>query len=408
MRIRALLAGVLCLLMPVAAVAAPEPPAFQAYGVADGLPSNSLTGLALDRAGYLWIATRDGLARFDGVGYTVYRHVPGPGGHASGQLRADSVRRQPRPVWVGIEGKGLCMLDRRRGVFSQISQASHPLLKSDDVWAVAETPDRQIWFGTFGGGLYRLDLDGTWRGSCRRPAAPTPCLRKNVLALAVDARGACGSGRPPGFARWNGQGFEPCRAALSGEVFQPVAGARRVVGRHQSMAWTSAMADVRIEQPAWRDALPEAGVDVGACATATARTGSARGAASRSNATRPWVLCDRRMAGDRMVYMSLEDNEGGAVVREQRSAGLRLPPTGSASRFRGARERRSRFARAGARQRAGARLAASGSRRPGRRARSALRRATRRIGLPELRGTPIRAPGGARDRDGAVGGHAKA
>ena len=74
---RALLAGVLCLLLPVMVVAAPEPPAFQSFGVADGLPSNRLTGLALDRQGYLWIGTRDGLARFDGVGYTVYRHVPG-------------------------------------------------------------------------------------------------------------------------------------------------------------------------------------------------------------------------------------------------------------------------------------------------------------------------------------------
>src|SRR6187399_3497460 len=105
MRIRALLAGVVCLAASFAAVATPEPPPFRQFGVADGLPSSSLTGLALARDGYLWIATRDGLARFDGVGYTVYRHVPGAAGSLPGNFVQTVFVDSGNRVWVGIEGK---------------------------------------------------------------------------------------------------------------------------------------------------------------------------------------------------------------------------------------------------------------------------------------------------------------
>src|SRR3546814_7133510 len=55
----------------------PEVPTLRHIGVADGLPSSDVRGLAFDPDGYLWIATIDGLARYDGVGMQVWRHVPG-------------------------------------------------------------------------------------------------------------------------------------------------------------------------------------------------------------------------------------------------------------------------------------------------------------------------------------------
>lgn len=42
------------------------------YGSSDGLPVGSATGAALDADGFLWLATHDGLARFDGAHFEVY------------------------------------------------------------------------------------------------------------------------------------------------------------------------------------------------------------------------------------------------------------------------------------------------------------------------------------------------
>ena len=305
--------------------AAPEPPAFQAFGVAEGLPSNRLTGLALDREGYLWIATRDGLARFDGVGYSLYRHVPGQAGTLPGNFVQTVFVDSRDRVWVGIEGKGLCMLDRQRRVFSQISQASHPLLKSDDVWAIAETPEHELWFGTFGGGLYRLDRDGHMSRFLPEQGQADALPSENVLSLAVDARGTLWVGTTSGLARWAGHGFETLPVEqLSGEVVLSLSSEREGLWIGTNHGLDLRLADGRIEKPSWRDGLPNGPVmSVLRDRDGTRWLSTQRGLALE----RDGVLrrLDGSLAGDRMVHMSLEDSEGGLWFASAERGLLRLP-----------------------------------------------------------------------------------
>jgi signal transduction histidine kinase/DNA-binding response OmpR family regulator len=51
----------------------------QVWTVADGLPVNSINGVVQGRDGYVWVATFDGLVRFDGVRFTVYGTGTHPG-----------------------------------------------------------------------------------------------------------------------------------------------------------------------------------------------------------------------------------------------------------------------------------------------------------------------------------------
>ncbi|RYZ24684.1 MAG: hypothetical protein EOP49_45640 [Sphingobacteriales bacterium] len=41
-----------------------------------GLPEYYVSGLVQDQAGFIWVATRDGLARYDGRQFNVFRHQP--------------------------------------------------------------------------------------------------------------------------------------------------------------------------------------------------------------------------------------------------------------------------------------------------------------------------------------------
>ncbi len=51
----------------------------QAWTTEDGLPQNSVHQVLQTHDGYLWIATEGGLARFDGLSFTVFRHEDQPG-----------------------------------------------------------------------------------------------------------------------------------------------------------------------------------------------------------------------------------------------------------------------------------------------------------------------------------------
>src|SRR4030095_6674029 len=49
------------------------------WGEGDGLPQGSVQAMIQTCDGYLWVGTRDGLARFDGVKFTVYQAENNPG-----------------------------------------------------------------------------------------------------------------------------------------------------------------------------------------------------------------------------------------------------------------------------------------------------------------------------------------
>ncbi len=52
-----------------ATAAVPEMPRFRVLDATSGLPSNVVRAMLQDAAGYLWLATSDGLARYDGTAF---------------------------------------------------------------------------------------------------------------------------------------------------------------------------------------------------------------------------------------------------------------------------------------------------------------------------------------------------
>ena len=57
----------------VAVSSAAGPVRFKTWNTGNGLPQNSIQAIAQTPDGYLWIATRDGLARFDGIRFKVFQ-----------------------------------------------------------------------------------------------------------------------------------------------------------------------------------------------------------------------------------------------------------------------------------------------------------------------------------------------
>ncbi len=142
-------------------------PLFRKFGVADGLPSSSIHALAEDHEGFIWIATVDGLARYDGTGFRLFRHDAGDASSIAGDdVTTIFVDRDDR-IWCGLESHGLDVLDASRKRFTHFTNQADDAtsLVADDVWSIGQAKDGSILLGTGGSGLDRLRFDDASRAT---------------------------------------------------------------------------------------------------------------------------------------------------------------------------------------------------------------------------------------------------
>lgn len=204
-----LFVGLVGSLVALAAMARiPETPQFRRIGVEQGLPSSRINALAQDRAGYLWIATDDGVARFDGLSMRVWRHNPGiVGGMPDNLVNALHIDRDDR-VWLSFGKSGVGVIDTLRRDVRPLPPEQASGLAAADVWAIAETPDGSLWFGTFGDGLFQRDPQGRVHahGPVRAGSGEADAL---VVSLATTADGRLFIGTATGLAQWVDGRAEP-------------------------------------------------------------------------------------------------------------------------------------------------------------------------------------------------------
>lgn len=147
MRFRAVVASLFSLLM-AAGTAAAQQLAVRWYGTADGLVSSNITSLEQDSRGYLWIATLDGLSRFDGTSFVNY--------HAPEDLSEPvvwTVAEDPwGRMWIGTNGQGVARLN------SPVPAGTAPSGRPFDVYRI--TP------GESGNAVDAIAFDGRGRMWC--------------------------------------------------------------------------------------------------------------------------------------------------------------------------------------------------------------------------------------------------
>ncbi|WP_248204764.1 diguanylate cyclase domain-containing protein [Pseudomarimonas salicorniae] len=141
-------------LWPLAA-AAGDYLGLQRYTLRDGLPQLTVTSMALAPAGPIWVGTQEGLARFDGQSFDVFRHQPGePSSLASSSVDALAVDAQQR-LWIGTNDQGVEVRDLQRARMWRLSTGdglAHPTVSQLRIYgpgAIAGTPR----------GFDRLQLD---------------------------------------------------------------------------------------------------------------------------------------------------------------------------------------------------------------------------------------------------------
>ena len=99
--------GIAILVLQISALAAAPGSEYshRVWRIEDGLPQNRIRALCQTPDGYLWVGTAEGLARFDGVRFTIFDHSNATALHDDGILALRVAR--DGALWIGTEGGGL-------------------------------------------------------------------------------------------------------------------------------------------------------------------------------------------------------------------------------------------------------------------------------------------------------------
>ena len=66
----------------------------------DGLSQSSVFSIAQDEAGFMWFGTRDGLNKFDGYKFKIYRHSDDPNSLVGNDIRTLFADPSRKELWV--------------------------------------------------------------------------------------------------------------------------------------------------------------------------------------------------------------------------------------------------------------------------------------------------------------------
>jgi len=120
--------------------------------------SNSLvTDVFQDQKGYMWIATEDGLNRFDGSRMTTYRHIRGDSKSLSSSFVQVIAQSKDGHLFVGCNN-GLQFYNYETDDFTQIPIYQDGLQTNKYVRTILECSNDSILIGVSGGGLQILNF----------------------------------------------------------------------------------------------------------------------------------------------------------------------------------------------------------------------------------------------------------
>jgi ligand-binding sensor domain-containing protein/signal transduction histidine kinase len=181
---------------------------FEQISFDQGLSQINIPVIIQDRQGFLWVGTGDGLNRFDGYTFKVFKHDDADPTSISNNSIWTLYEDKKGIIWVGTHGGGLNAFDPGKETFKiYYPRDNDPAsLSGPDVLSVLEDQNNRLWVGTERNGLNIMDrkTGKFWRFKDyeRYPKALT---EKSIYALYEDNEGNIWVGSYGGLTRISSQ-----------------------------------------------------------------------------------------------------------------------------------------------------------------------------------------------------------
>ncbi len=183
---------------------------FERIAIENGLSQSTVTCILKDHQGFMWFGTQDGLNRYDGYEFTVYRHDETDSNSISDSYIRSLCEDHQGILWVGTSrgggGGGLNRFDPDTKKFTRYRHdpADPNTLSHNYVNAILnDTSQRCLWIGT-AKGLNRFDpVTGTFKRYLSDPKSPKSLSDDYILTMFKDRSGVYWIGTANGLNRFD-------------------------------------------------------------------------------------------------------------------------------------------------------------------------------------------------------------
>ena len=156
------------------------------YSTEQGLSNNTVHSILQDRNGFIWIATEEGLNKFDGKNFTHF--AINKGRYSLSHNRTQTMILAPDGnIWAGTSD-GLNIYDYKLDSIITVRNNTSPLkLVYNDITALVSNADQsRTWIGTYGNGVNYFDWAKNEFFAFTLPKIPNVDEPLNVMSLLED------------------------------------------------------------------------------------------------------------------------------------------------------------------------------------------------------------------------------
>ena len=170
---------------------------FQKLTTENGLSHNKINCILQDQRGFIWIGTDDGLNRYDGNNFIIFRNKPTDSASLTGNIVTEILEDKEGVLWIATTDGGLGRYDYRLPPRQQFRQYRHSDADSlsipvNIINGLLEDKRGFLWLATSGYGVLRFDKKR------QKFDQPIKDKARTVLDLAMDSHGMIWAGRQGG------------------------------------------------------------------------------------------------------------------------------------------------------------------------------------------------------------------
>jgi ligand-binding sensor domain-containing protein len=164
---------------------------FEHLSVEQGLSNYAVTKIVQDKQGFLWFGTADGLNKYNGYEFAVYKSAPADPNSLPSQFIQTLYVDRKGNLWVGTVDRGLWRYDPDADKFEHFESDPHnsESLTDKTVNTILEDSQDELWIGT-NAGLYRYHRERDAFIIYRHDPQDTASISSNVIVTICEASAA--------------------------------------------------------------------------------------------------------------------------------------------------------------------------------------------------------------------------